>query len=480
MRTSEWRDTTLVVDLDGTLTPTDTLVESALILLRRNPLLNGLRLLFWLLSGRSGFKQKIAEQLQFSAQHLPLREDLLAWLTTERSQGRRIVLATAAHQSIADSMAQRLGLFDQVLASSAALNLKGSAKLAAIRQHHGDHFVYAGDSAADLPIWRAAKAAVLVDVSPRVARRLGSQVPIEREFRYAAPSWRLWMRALRVHQWVKNLLLFVPLFTAFSFGEGQKLMTAFAGFIAFSMAASGTYLMNDLWDLDSDRQHPRKKGRALAAAQIPLLHGGLAAALLMLAALGLAWVTAPPFAAMLLGYIVLTTAYSWSLKHYVLIDVLMLALLYTYRVLAGSVATDITVTPWLLAFSVFTFLSLALVKRCAELVSLQKSGKQGASGRDYQIGDLVVLWPLGIGASLCSVLVFGLYIGTPGAESHYGNAEVLWLVGVGLLYWFARLWIKTARGEMHDDPIVFALRDFGSRISILAIVALTVTAHFLN
>jgi 4-hydroxybenzoate polyprenyltransferase len=205
----------------------------------------------------------------------------------------------------------------------------------------------------------------------------------------------------------------------------------------------------------------------------------MAGALLILA-MALALSVSVSFASMVGGYILLTTAYSWTLKQYVLIDVLMLALLYTFRVLAGSVATDVNVTFWLLAFSIFTFFGLALVKRCAELLSLQQEGKQNSQGRDYQTGDMIVLWPLGIGASLCSVVIFGLYIASPGAAVQYNNTNALWLVGIGLLYWNARIWIKTARGEMHDDPVVFAVRDFGSRMTLLAMVALTISAHFLG
>lgn len=201
---------------------------------------------------------------------------------------------------------------------------------------------------------------------------------------------------------------------------------------------------------------------------------------LIFTALILAASVSTGFAYMVIGYIFLTTAYSWALKQYVLIDVVMLALLYSFRILAGAEATNISITPWLLAFSVFTFFGLALVKRCAELKLLQSNGGVGAHGRDYQVGDLVVLWPLGIGASLCSIVIFGLYIGTPGAASMYSNTNVLWVVGIGLLYWNARIWIKTARGEMHDDPIVFAIRDFGSRMTLLAMLSLVLLTHFLN
>jgi 4-hydroxybenzoate polyprenyltransferase len=469
----------LVIDLDGTLTPADTLVESVICLLKKNPL-NLINLILWLLGGRAAFKQRVAENAGFSPAHLPWRPDLLEWLAEERSSGRRIVLATAAHSSIAEAVSHHIGIFDSTLASDAGCNLKGLVKLAAIRQHIGEIFVYAGDSHADLPIWRAAKAAVLVGTSPSVSRILRETVVIEKEFTYPVTSWRVWLRALRMHQWVKNLLLCVPLFTAFAFDDGSKVLAAVLGFFAFSLAASGTYILNDLWDLDSDRQHPRKKNRPFASAQIPLIYGVAMACILLVLALILALSASLAFTGMLVGYLLLTTSYSWALKRYVLIDVLMLAILYTFRVLAGSVVTEISVTPWLLAFSIFTFFSLALVKRCAELVLLQASGKHGTHGRDYRVGDLVVLWPLGIGASLCSTVVFGLYIGSPGIESRYRNTEVLWLVGIGLIYWIARLWIKTARGEMHDDPIVFAIKDFGSRVTLLTMIALTIFAHFLG
>jgi 4-hydroxybenzoate polyprenyltransferase len=471
----------LVVDLDGTLTPTDTLVESLICLLKRNPL-RLVQLLCLLLSScsRSEFKHRVSEQSGFTPLHLPFREDFLAWLTSERANGRKIVLATAAHESIANAVSSRIGLFDLVLATDSSNNLKGAAKLAAIKQHVGEHFAYAGDSKADLPIWSAATAAVLVGVADSTSKSVRAMVVVEKEFAYEGPSWRVWLKALRVHQWVKNVLIFVPLCTAFAFNDIQKVSAVVIGFIAFSLAASATYLLNDLWDLGSDRQHPRKKNRPFASAQIPL-HIGAAAALILLAvSLAFAFWTSKSFGVMIMGYIVLTTTYSLVLKQYVLIDVIMLAVLYTFRVLAGAVATNISVTPWLLAFCVFTFFSLALAKRCAELVSLNQLAKPGAHGRDYQIGDLVILWPLGVGASLCSVVVFGLYIGTPGAASQYGNTSVLWLVGIGLLYWISRIWIKTARGEMHDDPIIFAVRDFGSRVAVCGMLATVLIAHLLR
>lgn len=469
----------LVVDLDGTLTPTDTLMESIARVVQQSPL-NLVRLPFWLMQGRAGFKETIASQVGIAADLLPYREPLLDYLRAEKAKGRQIVLATAAHRSIADGVARHLGLFDQVLATETGHNLKGRAKLQAIQEKVGDSFVYAGDSQADVPIWKAAQAAVLVDVSSGTAETVRQDVPIEREFPGSGAGLRVWLRALRVHQWLKNLLLFVPVLTAFSFSDIGKLASMVLAFLAFSFAASATYMVNDLWDLENDRAHPRKRLRPFASARLPIMHGMAVAATALFLAFALALTVSTGFFLMLVLYLILTGAYSWVLKAYMLIDVLMLSLLYTLRILAGSVAAGIATSSWLLAFSVFMFLSLALVKRCAELVSLAESGAAATRGRDYRATDLVVLWPLGVGAALSAVVLFGLFISAPETQGRYGTPQMLWLVAIGLIYWLARLWVKTSRGEMHDDPVVYAIKDRGSRITVFAMIAVMLAAHFLR
>ncbi len=469
----------LVVDLDGTLTPTDTLVESLVKVVKQSPM-NLLRLPFWLIKGKAAFKAVIAAQAGVAVELLPYREPLLDYLRKERSKGRRIVLATAAHHSIADGVAKHLDLFDQVLATEAGCNLKGKAKLNAIQKKVGGTFVYAGDSKADVPIWKAAQKAVLVDVQPGIAAMVRQAVPIEHEFQGDGVGLSLWLHALRVHQWLKNLLLFVPLMTAFSFTDIGKLSSIFLAFLAFSFSASATYIVNDLWDLENDRAHPRKRLRPFASAKLPILQGLAVSVGILLLGLVLAFTVSLGFFLMLLLYLVLTSAYSWVLKEYVLIDVLMLSLLYTLRILAGSVAIGIATSSWLLAFSAFIFLSLALVKRCAELVSLGENGVAATRGRDYQVTDLVVLWPMGVGSALSAVVVFGLFINTPETESRYGTPQLLWLVAIGLIYWLARLWVKTSRGEMHDDPVIYAIKDRGSRVTVFAMIAVMLAAHFLT
>ena len=471
--------TPLVVDLDGTLTPTDTLVESLIQFAKQFPL-QLLSLFFSLFKGRAQFKHDVAARVQLSVAHLPYHEPFLAYLRGEKEKGRRIVLATAAHHSIAQGVGAHLKIFDQVLATEAGRNLKGKTKLEAIRQSVGDSFVYAGDSHADIPIWRAAQAAILVGVTPSVASTIRRDMPIEREFQLESAGPSVWFRALRVHQWLKNLLLFVPLLTTFSFMEIGKLATMSLAFVAFSLMASATYLLNDLWDLENDRNHPRKRERPFASARIPIWQGLAVAGCTLVAALLLAAGVSQGFFLMLLLYLVLTSAYSWALKEYVLIDVILLSLLYTLRILAGAVAIGATMSSWLLVFSVFMFLSLALVKRCAELISLDQTGGVAARGRDYRVTDLGVLLPLGVAAALSAEVVFGLFISAPETQIRYATPQLLWLVAIGLIYWLARLWIKTTRGEMHDDPVVYALKDRGSRVTVVAMVAVMLAAHFLT
>jgi len=470
--------TVLIVDLDGTLSPTDTLVESVIQLIKKTPA-NLLKLPFWLLKGRAAFKKEVASQTQISVKYLPYNESFLNYLRSEKKKGRRIILATATHQSIAEGVSAHLGLFDSVLSTGTGHNLKGKVKLEAIQQTVGEEFVYAGDSRADIPIWKAAKAAVLVGVPAGLSESIRQYVPIEQEFPKENVGLSIWLRAFRVHQWLKNLLLFVPLLTTFSFMEIEKLTTMMVAFLAFSFTASATYIINDLWDLENDRAHPRKRLRPFASAKIPILHGLAVVGSSLALAFVLALTVSQNFFLILLLYFVLTSTYSWVLKEYVLIDVLMLSFLYTLRILAGSVAIGVTTSSWLLAFSLLMFFSLALVKRCSELVSLEQSGIEATRGRDYRVSDLVILWPLGVGAALSAVVVFGLFISVPETQVRYAVPHLLWFVAIGLVYWLTRLWIKTSRGEMHDDPVIYAIKDHASRLTVFAMIATMMVAHFL-
>lgn len=470
----------LVVDLDGTLTPCDTLAESAIKAVKHHPA-TLLHMPLWLLKGRAFFKRQIATAASdhFNPAALPYNEPLLDYLRSERARGRQLILATAADRRIADAVATHLGLFDMVLASDGSDNLKGRNKLKKIERAVGQRFAYAGDHAADLPIWQASSAAVLVGVSPQVERSVRTHCVVEHTFPKQAAGVKGWVRALRMHQWIKNVLLFVPLLTGFSLFDTNKLMTMALAFLAFSLVASATYIVNDLLDLDSDRVHPRKRTRPFASAQISIFSGAIAGMVMLGGGLLIAAFISQPFFWALMLYLVLTSAYTWLLKRYVLIDVVMLSVLYTLRILAGSVAAGVEISSWLAAFSLFIFLSLALVKRCSELVSLSRSNGTLIKGRDYHVSDLPILWPLGIASALSAVVVFGMFINAAETGLRYESPQLLWGAAVVMIYWLARLWIKTGRGEMHDDPIVYSLSNFNSLFCILLIVAITVVAQFL-
>ncbi len=468
----------LIVDLDGTLTPADTLLESVLKLIRQSPL-NLIWLILQLPKGKAAFKGFVAAHCSFSPATLPYNQALLNYLRAEKGNGRRLILATASHKTTAAGVCKHLGLFDDVIATDST-NLKGELKLVAIRRLVGEDFVYAGDSPADLPIWKAAKAGVLVNANAATSRAARKLCPMEAEFTRDQARTHSWTRTLRVHQWLKNLLLFVPALTAFSFLDTATLLDLSIAFLAFSLTASATYILNDLLDLENDRKHRRKRLRPLANAEVSIQHALLIMLACLSAGLILAGLLSSRFLLILAVYFTLTSAYSWKLKQYVLIDVVILSLLYTLRIIAGSIAIEVTTSAWLLAFSVFIFLSLALIKRCSELMSLKGSGIETAIGRDYRVSDLTVLWPLGVGAAMASIVVFGLFINSPETISRYATPPALWLVALGLIYWLSRLWINTARGEMHDDPIVHSIKDRGSRMAILAMALAFIAAHFVE
>jgi 4-hydroxybenzoate polyprenyltransferase len=465
----------LFVDLDGTLIKGDLLLESALALIRRSPA-TLLMIPFWLLAGRATLKAQIARRVRLSVDALPTNAEFLEHLRAEHGQGRRIYLATASDGTLAAAVAQRFGLFEGVVASDGRRNLKGPHKLAAIREIVGPApFDYAGNDRADVHVWRHARRALVVNASPRVAAAARASCTVEKVFGERRVPLHTWLRAIRAHQWAKNLLLAVPALTAHAL-EPAALGVVIVAFFAFSLVASSIYLLNDLLDLEDDRRHPRKRSRPLASGALPLSHGVAGMLALLFAGLTLCAFLPATFLLALLVYLGLTLAYALVFKHYMLLDVLLLAGLYTIRIFAGAAAIDVEVSSWLLGFSMFVFLSLALVKRTSELVALQQLSRTAASGRDYRVGDLEVLTGMGVAAAFAAAVVLALYINTPEVLVRYDRHHWLWLLCPLMLYWLARLWMKTRRGEMHDDPLVFAMRDRASWVIAAALVAVTLTA----
>jgi len=450
----------LYVDLDGTLVATDTLWESVVAVARRAP---GTLLAapLWLGRGRAVLKRRIAERAALDPASLPYREEVVAFLRAERDRGRRLVLATAADARIAAAVAAHVELFDDVLASDGARNLKGAGKLAAIRAHSPGEFAYLGDSSADLPVWREAHETWVVDPGRRVRARLAAHRAPERVFEVSRDWLRDLAGALRPHQWAKNLLVFVPLaLTPAQAGDPANQLASLLAFVALSLCASAGYVVNDLLDLEADRRHPTKRERPFARGTLSIPFGVALAAGLAAAGFGVAIVATPAaFAAWLAVYLGLALAYSLYVKRLLLLDVLLLAGLYTLRVLAGGAAVDIRLTPWLLAFSLFIFVSLAFVKRYGELRLMADRNQTRAAGRAYHVDDLDLVLTLGATSGYLSVLVLCLYINSEDVREQYARVEALWLLVPLFLYWVSRIWFLARRGALPGDPVAFAVRD---------------------
>lgn len=450
----------LVVDLDGTLIRTDLLHESSLQFARAHPT-QVLSLPAWLMQGKAVLKAKLAEQAQIDVTALPYHAELVAWLTEQKAAGRTLILATASDQSYAERVAAHVGLFDLVLASDGTRNLAGNNKRDALIERYGDKgFAYAGNSTTDLAVWSAAASAVVVSDSKSLIASAKELAPLERVFAHNERSAaKLWLRALRVHQWLKNLLVFVPLMAAHRF-DAHSIQLAILAFLAFGLTASSVYICNDLIDLPHDRRHRSKRKRPFAAGDLPVWKGVLVVPLLLVGAAAISTLLPWRFSVVLAAYFVLTSLYSFVLKERVIMDVTALALLYTARIVAGTTAVALSLTFWLLALSTFLFLSLALLKRYSELIAQRNAGFLGkAPGRGYGSDDIAMLSALGTSAGYCAVVVLALYINSPAITGMYQEQRILWLICPLLLYWISRAWIIAHRGAMHDDPVVFAAKD---------------------
>lgn len=467
----------LCVDLDGTLVATDTLWESVVWLLKHKLHLVPL-LPLWIFYGKAYFKDRVAQHVVLDPSCLPYRRDVIQLIIQSKSQGRNIVLASASHRTIVDNIARYLNLFSESLASDRFTNLSGLTKRQVLESRYGFRgFDYVGDSIVDLPVWEGAEIAYAVVPTKQVltkARLVGANLQVITERRFSVSSIT---EALRCFQWLKNGLLFVPLLTSHRILEFPALEKAGIAFIAMSLCASGIYLVNDLLDIDVDRKHPRKQSRPFASGALPLSFGCVVSPALVLSAFAVAIASLSITFTLGLGtYVVLTSAYSFLLKRYAIIDVIVLASLYTLRILLGGVVTSIPISTWLLAFSMFLFLSLALVKRFAEATLAGQSVEAKLGGRGYLKSDSEMLKTMGITSGFLSVLVFAFYVSSPEIYHLYTNPSLLWLACPALLYWLSRIWLLASRGQVVDDPLDYAVRDLstyftGSFILIILWVA---------
>lgn len=466
-------DAVLCVDLDGTLIRSDMLLETFLSLAKQNPL-RALIAPFWLLRGKANLKHQIAKSVKFDPALLPYNQEVIEFIAEEKAKGRKVVLATASNQELAQAIAEHLGLFDEVLASSETANRVGKSKLLEIKERYA-RFDYAGNEKRDLHIWKDADKSILVSSNKGLVNSLKKRIDFEKIIEREEKLILNILKAMRVHQWVKNTLLFAPLLFAHEFSQGLFLKALYA-FFSFGLCASSFYIFNDLMDISSDRAHPKKKDRPFASGALSITTGIILIPLLLAGSVGLSLLTEPGFFTALVTYAVLTTVYSTTLKKIMVLDLLILSSFYTIRLFAGALATNVVISEWLLGFSMFLFISLGCVKRFSELYEMRKRDEVKAKGRGYVLDDLEPIAHLGSACGYISVLVMALYVSSDEVRALYHNPGYLWFVCPILFYWIARVWILAHRGQMNEDPIVFALSDVTSYLAGILCVLITLWA----
>ena len=476
-------DLPLVVDLDGTLLNSDFAVESLAYHLKASTFRLP-QLVSRLFKGKAAVKSWLASGFNPSLEHLPWNKPFIEWLKQEKSKGRQLILATGTHELLARKVADYFGFFDQVLATSDEENLTGSRKSRALVEQFGEGgFDYAGNDKVDLKVWKHARHAIVVNASKTTLADAQKVADVSHifEFDYCLKpkkssfknriasmlpeKVRVIMKAMRVHQWSKNALLFVPLLAVNSQISMGSLLTVFFAFLAWGLCASSVYLLNDLLDLDDDREHPTKRYRPLAAGTFPAMSALIMTPGLLLVSFIIALGINLWFVLVLACYYLITMLYSFKIKQIAVLDVVTLAILYTSRIIGGGAATLIVPSMWLLAMSMFIFLSLAMAKRCAELWDKRKAGKEDFQIRGYQAGDLEMLEVMGSASGYIAVLVMALYASSHKVAMHYADPRFVWLICPILLYWVSRVWLITHRGQMNQDPIIFATKDRASLIS---------------
>lgn len=466
----------LCIDLDGTLVKSDTLVDGLCTLARSRPA-SLLRLPIWLLHGKATLKQEVASRASLDAASLPYNNPLVLHLREQAAAGRPLILATGADRSLANAVAGHLGIFDEVLASDGRTNLTGARKLQRLEERFGPGgFVYAGNSRADIPLLRASAGAILANPVRGLRRTLHKkQVTVENVFQDRRSTVLSMWRALRVHQWAKNVLIFLPLVLAHAVDMG-RLGQSLLAFCSFSLVASSTYIVNDLLDLSADRSHIEKRRRPFAAGDLSPITGMVMTLCLLATGFLMAWTMAPRFLQWLLVYFCVTLVYSLYCKRVVVVDVILLSGLYTLRIVAGAAAASVPISNWMAGFAIFFFFSLALVKRFSELENLRVRGAAPSNGRGYEIRDMEQLRSFGTASGFASIVVFSLYINNPQVRQLYHHPQRLWLLTPLLIWWLSRVWLRASRGQMQEDPVIFALTDRASLLAGLAVFLIAVLA----
>lgn len=460
------QDRPLCVDLDGTLVKTDTLHEALVRLLKENPF-SLLNIVIWMFRGKAYLKEKLANKIIINPTNLPYNTELIDWLKNQKKIGRKLILCTASDIRVANAISDYLNIFDDVIASNGANNLAGKNKANILIDRFGvEGFDYVGNSKVDIHVWKFACKAIIVNASKKIIKDVKSFMEIELIINNINNNkFSLWIKALRIHQWLKNLLLFVPVLAAHKFVTIVDFEALLVAFLSFSVCASSVYIANDIFDLESDRGHPRKSKRPFASGELEVWKGIIVSLILLIASFLLATKVNQTFTTCLIIYFTLTCLYSLKLKQFVLVDCLSLAILYTLRIISGSFVLDLPISFWILTFSVFLFLSLAFVKRYSELQLHLLHGKNTAIGRGYLTDDGPLIQILGVVSGLLSSLVLAFYLNSQKVVELYSTPEWIWGCIPVLIFWISWVWLQAQRGKMHDDPLVFAVKDKASIIS---------------
>jgi 4-hydroxybenzoate polyprenyltransferase/phosphoserine phosphatase len=487
-------DVPLCVDLDGTLVKSDTLVDTVIVLARQSPL-SVLQFPKWIAEGKASFKRKVSLLASIDVVHLPYNQPLLEYLRQQHAEGREIYLATGADTLLAERVAAHLGIFAGVLASDGSVNLTGHNKLAVFRERFPQGFCYIGNARPDVPLLTHCVQPMVANPHRSLSAGLRSaKVAPVRCFDDSVAPAKAWLKAIRLHQWAKNVLIFLPVLLAHVRAVGPNVAAVLA-FFSFGLAASATYIVNDLLDLEADRHHPRKRRRPFASGDLSPFAGVATAAIFFAVSLGIAFllprivVALSPgfvghgqgsFLGWLIVYVISTTAYSLRLKRMVLVDVITLSGLYTVRILAGSAASGVPVSPWLAAFSIFFFLSLAFVKRFSELEGMRLRSEASGTisvvkGRGYRLSDIEQIRSFGTSSGYASVAIFLLYVFEV-SKGLYPHSTRLWLLAPVLLLWISRLWLQASRGDLHEDPVVYAITDKRSLLLGVIVVGIVLSA----
>jgi len=466
----------LAVDLDETLIHSDILFEtfwSAFSFDWKIPI----KSVGWLLKGKGQLKHNLVHSSDINVKNLPYNKDVINYIKQHRKRGGYTVLVTASNQTIAEKIAKNLNLFDEVKGSSEKTNLKGNIKKNFLITRFGvKNYDYIGDSTDDLPIWKNANKAITVNANSGIIKaceKINSNCQ-HLKSKLSQNTFLNYIKVIRAYQWIKNILVFVPMLAAHQVTT-HNLIDSSLTFIAFCLIASSVYVINDLFDLNADRAHPSKKLRPFASGTVPIKNGLIFFLLLFLPGITMSFFIEYYFFLLMLTYYMLTFLYSIILKKKVILDICILGVLYTFRIVGGGFATEIQISFWLLAFSIFLFLSLAAVKRQSELVDLKNRKKIKIIGRNYQARDLPIISMIAISAGFISVLIAGLYINTPDMLALYSKPWTLGAASIVLLFWLMNIISASSRGLVDDDPIIYAIKDNTSRICLIIVMLLMLT-----